>query len=455
MKSHVLLARLQSGKPLSIGEQTSLAWLLALPSIISQLITILMEYVDTAMVGQLGAQASASIGLITTTTWLMSGVCSALSSGFSVLVAHSVGAQNLERTRQILRQAIVFMLIVSCVIGLIGIIISSRLPHWLGGDSTVCGDATAYFFVYSLSMPLWAMNFLMAAMLRSSGNTRIPSVVNVLCCVLNIGFNYLLIFVFGLGVLGAAIGTACAITVSVIVLVVYVVFYSEELSLHNTSGTYRMQSEIIYPALHIGLPIALQQVVFTSAQIVSTLMIAPLGTRAIAAHSFGITIEGLCYMPGFGIGDSATTLIGQSVGAKRSELKRSFALITMGMGIGVMTVLGLFMFFGVSYLMPLMTPDLEVQAMTVEVLRIEAFAEPLYAASIVAYGIFVGLGDTKIPSLMNLMSIWLVRLPLAYFLINTFGLKGFWIAMCTELCFRGLIFSVRLMIKIRDNNESN
>jgi len=407
-----------------------------------------MEYVDTAMVGQLGASASASIGLITTTTWLISGMTSALSSGFAVLVAHSVGAQNIERSRTILRQAIVFIALLSVVVGLICMIISPYLPHWLGGNQDICADATKYFFVYSASVPLWAMNFLMAAMLRNSGNTRVPSVVNIICCLLNVGFNYVFIYLCHLGVLGAAIGTVCAVGISTIVLVVYVCFFSEELKLFNTKGSYVLTSEIVQPAMQIGLPMAIQQVVFCSAHIASTMIITPLGTKAIAAHSFGITIEGLCYMPGFGIGDAATTLVGQSIGAKRSDMQYSFSIITLCLGVLFMTFTGMMMYIGVPYLMPLMTPDVDVQQLTVRILRIEAFAEPLYAASIVAYSIFVGMGDTKWPSVMNLSSIWVCRIPLALLLVAKYGLVGFWIAMCTELCFRGLIFLIRLYVKL-------
>ena len=246
-------------------------------------------------------------------------------------------------------------------------------------------------------------------------------------------------------------------------LTVFVVFFSKELKLYKeqtagenkeTDKSGQKASAIVMPAMKIGLPMAVQHIAICLAYIMSTLIVAPLGTIAIAAHSFGITIEGLCYMPGYGIGDAATTLVGQSIGAGRKELQRSFSGLTITLAVIFMTIMGILMYVGSPYLMPLMTPDTAVQTLTVECLRIEAFAEPLYAVSIVAYSIFVGAGDTKIPAAMNLGSIWIVRLPMAFLLARTMGLKGVWIAMCIELCFRGMIFLIRLIRKTRYGNDN-
>lgn len=406
-----------------------------------------MQYIDAAMVGSLGANASASIGLVSTTTWLMGGICSSLSAGFAVMVAHKIGARDASSARQILRQSITFTTAMAGLLTLLGIAISPFLPHWLGGSEEICPDATIYFFIFSAAIPLMEANYLLSGMLRSTGNMRIPAIVNILACVLDVVFNYLLIYVAQWGVMGAALGSLFAFTIAAIILSYYVYFRSTDLSLRQDHGSYLPERKIIKEALHIGVPIAIEHIAMCSAHIASTVIVAPLGIAAIAANAFGITIEGLCYMPGYGIGDAATTLVGQSIGAKRPELRRSFSTITMLLGVGFMTFMGALMYVGIPYLMPLMTPDVMVQQLTTDILRIEAFAEPMYAASIVAYGVFVGAADTKIPCIMNLSSIWLVRIPLAIVLVGIYGLKGFWIAMATELCFRGLIFSVRLKRK--------
>jgi Na+-driven multidrug efflux pump len=188
----------------------------------------------------------------------------------------------------------------------------------------------------------------------------------------------------------------------------------------------------------------MQHILMNGAQIVSTMIVAPLGTVSIAAHSLGITVESLCYMPGFGIAEAATTLIGQSIGAGQRVLTRSFAWLTTSLGISVMTLMGVLMFIFAPELMSLMTPVDEIIAIGTQCLRIEAFAEPMFAAAIVCNGIFVGAGDTLKPAIMSLGSMWGVRLTLAALLAGTYGLPGVWTAMAIELTFRGIIFLVRL-----------
>jgi Na+-driven multidrug efflux pump len=169
-----------------------------------------------------------------------------------------------------------------------------------------------------------------------------------------------------------------------------------------------------------------------------------LGTISIAAHSLAITVESLCYMPGFGIAEAATTLVGQGIGAGQKLLTRSFAYLSVGLGIAVMTVMGVLMWIFAPELMSIMSPVEEVINMGTEVLRIEAWAEPMFAVAIVANGVFIGAGDTIIPAIMSLSSMWAVRLTLAATLAPKYGLKGVWTAMAIELTFRGIIFLARL-----------
>ena len=246
---------------------------------------------------------------------------------------------------------------------------------------------------------------------------------------------------------GAAIGTALASVIVAAMLLHSLCVKSPELNLVQEKGSFRPTWQCFRNAIGIALPMGCERVIMCGAQIMSTVIIAPLGTIAIAANSFAITVESLCYMPGHGVSNAATTLVGQSIGAGRRDLTWRFAHISVWMGIAVMTVMGVVMYVTAPAMMGIMTPDMAVQELGARILRIEAFAEPMYAASIVVYGVFVGVGDTLVPSIMNLASIWAVRLTLAAALAPKFGLQGVWIAMCAELCFRGIIFLIRLYRK--------
>ena len=188
----------------------------------------------------------------------------------------------------------------------------------------------------------------------------------------------------------------------------------------------------------------LQHLLMGGAQIVSTIIVAPLGTVAIAAHSLAITVESLCFMPGYGIAEAATTLVGQGIGAGQRLLTRSFANLSVALGIGVMTAMGVLMWIFAPELMALMSPVDDIIAQGTDALRIEAWAEPMFAASIVCNGIFIGAADTLRPAIMSLTSMWGVRLTLAAFLAPRYGLRGVWTAMAIELTFRGAIFLARL-----------
>ena len=455
-----LLALIREGKPMTLRQQLWLTLQLSVPSMLAQFSSIAMQYIDASMVGSLGANPAASIGLMSTTTWLFGGLCSAAATGFSVQVAHAIGAGDIKHARNVLRQSIASVLMFGCMMAAIGMTISGYLPEWLGGDPAIRSDATTYFFIYSLFLPVLQMNFLASGMLRCSGNMRIPSILNVLMCLLDVIFNYFLIFDTrqvaigntvllvpgaGLGVEGAILGTVLAESVTASLMTWYLCRRSPMLNLTTDSGRFIPQRSTLKKAVHIGLPMGIEHAVICGAQIMSTVIVAPLGIFAIAANSFAITAESLCYMPGYGIADAATTLVGQSIGARRTNLTRRFAYITVGMGMAIMGVMGAIMYIGAPHIIGIMTPVEEIRQLGVMALRIEAFAEPMFAAAIVAYGVFVGAGSTIVPSIMNFFSIWAVRLTLAAYLAPIMGLKGVWIAMCVELCFRGIIFLIRLI----------
>lgn len=450
-----LLKLIRDGEPMTASQQIKLATALSVPAILSQLSTIVMQYIDASMVGALGANASASIGLISTSTWLLGGIIGSAAVGFSVQVAHKIGASNNHEARVIFRQALTACFLFSIIIMLFGACISPFLPHWLGGNEEICNDASTYFLIFCLALPVLMVRRLCGSMLRSSGNVKVPSLLNVFACSMDVVFNYVLIYKFGMGVLGAALGTLFAEICTMVLMLYFACFKSEELRLTHEKGSFRPDWIHLKLSLKIGLPMGVEHVIFCAAQIVSTIIVAPLGTVAIAANAFGITIESLCYMPGYGIGDAATTLVGQSLGAGRRELCRRFAQITIAMGVAVMSIMGIIMYFTCPYLMTIMTPDLAVQELATRVLRIEAFAEPFYAASIVAYSVFVGLGQTIMPCVMNLVSIWCVRITLAILLASTMGLVGVWLAMAIELTFRGIIQVSVLAVSHRHKGDNN
>lgn len=424
----------------ALKPQIKQVWTLSLPAILTQITTIVMQYIDSAMVGALGAGASAAIGLVSSSTWLLGGVTYAISAGFSVQVAHQIGGNQDAEARNVVRHGLVTALVVSGFLCILGASISPFLPAWLGGEPAIQKDASAYFLMFAFMVPFSQLNSLCASFLQCSGDMVTPSILNAAMCVLDVIFNK--IFIPHYGVMGAGIGTGLAYVVISLIMTWRCCISSPRLSLRRKEkGAFHGQ--ILKRAFEIGIPVAVQEIAMCSAMVVSTRIIAPLGSIAIAANSFAVTAESLCYMPGYGVGSAATTLVGSSIGAGDSKLAKRYGNICIAMGGALMGATGLAMWIACPLVFQFLTPDPTVRALATQVLRIELLAEPLFGVSIVAAGALRGTGDTLVPGLMNLGSIWIVRIGLALLLVKPLGLHGMWIAMAVELCVRGLLMFYR------------
>ncbi len=456
---------------------------LSIPAVLAQISSIIMQYIDASMVGSLGAAATAAIGLVSSTTWLFGGLCASAATGFSVQVAQLIGAEREKDARDVLRHAILCTLVFGLIASAVGIGISSHLPVWLGGAEEIRENASRYFLIYACALPAAQMRHTAGSALQCSGDMKVPSRLNIMMCGLDVVFNSFLIFPTrqislagilvtmpgaGMGVTGAALGTALAEAVTAVLMLYAVCFRSKRLrlagrrqlfaaqadlpggvSVEDSSpeipATFCFQPKYLHTALRLALPMAFEHTVMCGAHIAETRIVAPLGTVSVAANSLSVTAESLCYMPGSGIGTAATTLVGQSIGAGKPERAKRYANLAVMLGAAVMTCTGGLMFLGAPLMFSMLTPDAAIRELGVRVLRIEAFAEPLFAVSIVTAGALRGAGDTLIPSMINLASMWGVRITAASLLAPRLGLVGVWIAMCGELCVRGLLFLVRLL----------
>ena len=440
---------IRDGEKLTFSEEIALILRLSFPAILAQISSIIMQYIDASMVGRLGPNASASIGLVSSSTWLIGGIISAAGMGFTVRVAHKIGAKDYSGARNIVRWGLGCALLFSLLIMAIAVVMSRYLPSIMGGEAAIQKDASMYFLIYALTIPVQEMLIVSQGMLQSSGNIRLPSILNVMMCALDVFFNVLLIP--RLGVAGAALGTSIAKLITTVIMLYCLLVRSDLLSLvknkdSDQKGLIAFVRDEIPLSLKIAIPIAIDSIIMGFAYVAFTRIVSPFGTASIAANSFAITAESLCYMPGFGIGVAATTVVGQCIGARRRDLGKRLGWIAVVLGMVIMCISGILMYIFAPQMIGILTPDEEIRELGIRILRIEAFAEPLYGASIVAAGVFRGAGETLLSSVLNLMSVWAVRIPMAAFLSARYGLKGAWTAMCTELCVRGTLFLIRLIL---------
>ena len=449
-----LSARMRQGETIPLRDTAGVVLMLSIPSILEQIVVTAMEYIDAAMVGHIGAEATAAIGIVSSSTWLLHGILVGLYNAFSIQIAQYLGADRQQDARGVLRQAMLFNLAAGLAAAAFGIGISGHLPGWLGADVSLQANASTYFAIWSAALPFTMAMGMYTSMLRASGDALTPGLISVLVCVLDVVFNFFLInptrtlwgitvWGAGLGVPGAALGTALATVVGGLLALCILLFREGPLCIRKP-GSWKITRACIRNLGKVGVPLAAERAALSSAQVLQVRIVSQLGTVAIAANSLGVSAEGLCYMAGYGIQGAAIALIGQAVGAHRKDMAKRFAWLCTLMGMGIMTLTGAGLFAFAPALMSIFTADAAVIALGARVLRIEAFAEPMFGASIVASGAMQGAGDSTACFVLNLVSMWGIRLTLAFLLAPRLGLIGVWGAMCFELCVRGLLFLIRL-----------
>ena len=449
-----LSARMRQGETIPLRDTAGVVLMLSIPSILEQIVVTAMEYIDAAMVGHIGAEATAAIGIVSSSTWLLHGILVGLYNAFSIQIAQYLGADRQQDARGVLRQAMLFNLAAGLAAAAFGIGISGHLPGWLGADVSLQANASAYFAIWSAALPFTMAMGMYTSMLRASGDALTPGLISVLVCVLDVVFNFFLInptrtlwgitvWGAGLGVPGAALGTALATVVGGLLALCILLFREGPLCIRKP-GSWKITRACIRNLGKVGVPLAAERAALSSAQVLQVRIVSQLGTVAIAANSLGVSAEGLCYMAGYGIQDAAIALIGQAVGAHRRDMAKRFAWLCTAMGMGIMALSGVGLWLFAPALMGIFTADAAVIALGAQVLRIEAFAEPMFGASIVASGAMQGAGDSTGCFELNLVSMWGIRLTLAFLLAPRFGLVGVWGAMCFELCVRGTLFLLRL-----------
>ncbi len=435
---------MRENKKISLKTQLMLVIFLSVPAIFEQLVSTAMSYIDTAMVGSLGYQATAAIGVVASTTWLFGGIATSCALGFSVQVAQYLGADRKKDARNVVCQGMLFNLLFGLLLGVIIIILSFFLPSWLGADVSIQKDATYYLAIVGAFMPFNILAMLCSGFLRCSGNALLPSIMNILMCVFDVIFNALFIYGLHLGVIGAALGTGMSQVVVAILLVILVVKKDGPLKLLGDEN-FKFTKQILLNAFHLATPSALERITLSLAQIVMTSIVSSMGAISVAVNYVAVSAEGICYLPAYGIAGAATTLVGQSIGAKRKDMAKRFANLTTLLGFILVLFMSLFMYGYAPLLVSMLTQNKEVIAQASICLRIVSFSEPLFAISIVVIGALRGAGDSKRPFILNALSMWGVRVLVIALFTKQYGVIGVWATMTFELVFRGIIFLIRLV----------
>ena len=418
----------------------TLAW----PTMFEQLMQTAVQYIDTAMVGALGTQATAAVGATSTVSWLVGSSISALGVGFLTFIARAYGSGNKEQAARYTAQAVIVTIITGILFTLIILSISNKVPVWMRVAPEIQDLAARYFFIIYAPMLPRTATIIFGTVLRAAGDTKTPMRVGLCINFINIALNFFLIFpsqtftvgshqlfipAAGLGVTGAALASAIAFTCGGIYMTL-ALFKHPVLSPRGQKFT--PDIEILRPCLKIAFPNMLQRFGTSLGYVFFASMINSLGDISTAAHTIANTVESAFYIPGYGMQTAAATLAGNTYGANNPKQMKEFSRAILLIETVLMILSGGLLFAFAPSMMQLFTKDTQVITLGALVLRMVALSEPFYGVSIIIEGILQGVGKTVTPFVYNILCMWGIRI------IGTF--------ICTQLLGMGLISAWACMI---------
>ena len=414
----------------------ALAW----PTMLEQLLQTAVQYIDTAMVGSLGTQATAAVGATSTVNWLVSSTISALGIGFLSFVSQARGAGDTEKARRASAQAVLTVLICGLFFTVLTLGLSSFVPVWMQVDAEIQTLTAQYFFILYTPMLFRTATIIFGTLLRSVGDSKTPMRVGLLVNAVNVVLNFLLIYPsrnwMGLTIWGAGMGVVGAAVASAISFVAGGVCITAALWKHplvSPKGqSLRPDPEILKPCLKVALPNAMQRFGTSLGYVAFAAMINSVGEVATAAHTIANTVESAFYIPGYGMQTAAATLAGNALGAKDNRRAGNLAKMIIFVETVLMILSGGLLFVFAPQMMRLFSADLQVILLGAMVLRMVALSEPFYGVAIIIEGMMQGMGNTMLPFVFSISGMWGIRI------VGTF--------LCTQLFGMGLVSAWACMI---------
>ena len=430
----------------------ALAW----PTMLEQWLQVAAQYVDSAMVGRLGALATAAVGTTTTVSWLIGSSLGALGVGFLAFIAREYGAKRYDNASRAAMQAVLAALVAGLGFTALTLSLSRKVPVWMNAAPEVQPTAARYFFIIYTPMLFRAFITLFGTVLRASGDTRTPMRCNVMMNVVNVVLNYLLIYETrsvrllgftvtmpgaGMGVIGAAVGTAVGYAVGGIAMAVALWRHPR---ISPKGQPLRVDWTIMKPCLKVALPSFLQRFGTSLGYVAFASLINAIGTVSTAAHSIANTAESAFYIPAYGVQSAAATLSGNASGMKDREYMKSVTRTLLILEPSLMLVSGTVLFLMAERLMGVFTHDPEVIALGTKVLRMVAVSEPVYGIAVVLEGIFQGVGDTMYAFGCNIAGMWGVRVLGTFVTVHLLGhgLQAAWACMIGHNVLLFILFSL-------------
>lgn len=399
----------------------------ALPTMLEQILSVLMQYVDTAMVGHLGATATAAVSTSTSITWLIGSVPVAFGVGAMTQIAQAIGAGENHKISQVAKVSLVFAIGVGVVLEAICLICTPFVAHWMGAAEKVAPAATRYFFWVSVPIVFKSINYVLASAIRATKDTKTPMYISVAANALNLILDYIFIYIFNWGVDGAAYAT-CISAVASGLAVLIVFLRHKEFKLEGK--LFELDKEVTSRMWRLAIPVLLINVASTSGYVVFAGLVSHMGTIIFAAHSIAVGAEELFYIGGYGFKSAANTMVGIAYGEQDHDKYHAVCVSSIISTLAIMTLSGVLLFIFAAPLMSFFTNDPAVIELGATVLKMVAFNEPFFGLYIISEGIYYGLGKTKYPFVVESCGMWLIRILSTFIGIHFFGMGLIYVWCC-------------------------
>ena len=428
--------------------------MLSIPTIIEEILSTLLQYVDTAMVGRLGEEATAAVSTTTTVTWLVNSVPGAIGTAMLILLSRAAGAGNRKEVEKLSQQALLLSVLSGIVLGGVSVVLSPHIPGWMGADPGIRADASRYFFIVSLPMVFRTASSVLGDALRAVQDTRTPMLISVAANLLNIALNYILIYPMGMGVTGAAVSSAVSYTLSGILMYAA---YRRKQELRWQWRCFSAEKKLLAECASAGSPVLGVSIVSCLGYVVFASLVSGMGTTIFAAHSIAVTAETIFYVPGYGLRTATSALIGTARGEQDGEKITAVGKFSVILTLGIMCASGVILYAGAYPLMRLFTPSRAVADLGGEMLRIVALSEPFFGLMIVLEGIFYGLGRTRYAFGVETAGMWGVRILFTFLCVRVWGLglRAVWYCMIADNVCKALLFAAPFLIRAVRRRRKN
>lgn len=414
---------------------------LAAPAILQQLLSSLLQYVDTAMVGRLGAEATATVSTSTSPNWLVHTLPYGFTIGLLAMISQAYGRGDREEMKKLSALSCKITVLLGLVLTFICLGISPILPKLMHAAQEIREGASEYFFIVSLSLLFFTATSVFSSAMHAVKDTRTPMIINLSANVLNVVLNWLFIYRFSMGARGAAWATAVSTTAGGIGM--FLAYRRKEELYINLRDLGPTEPALLKKTLNIALPVTGTQIVSCLGYTVFAGMVNSMGVKIFAAHSIALTAEEIFYLPGYGIRTATSALIGIAIGEKNRRKFTEVRDISLIVTILLMCATGLILFFVADPLMRIFTHDPEVVSMGAQALRIVSFVEPFFGLMVAWEGISYGTGKTRSVFIIESLSMWGIRILGTRLVLNAGGgLNAVWGCMAADNIIKAVALSI-------------